>query len=89
VSGLPLDGLSLTVRRKYFPPAPKPEAKKVDKAEGTKAEEPKKAQKDDKKADKAHQTEDDQAAALTDDEWVKVDESEIPKKASVEDGDEE
>jgi hypothetical protein len=82
----------LTVRRKYFPPATKPEAKKVDKAEGAKPEEPKKAEKDDKpekKADKVHQTEDDKAAALTDDEWVKIDESEIPKKASVENVDEE
>jgi hypothetical protein len=54
-----------------------------------KAEKAVEAEKGAEEAKGKQNPEEDKAAALTDDEWVKVDESEIPKKASVEDGDEE
>jgi hypothetical protein len=85
--------VALTMGRKYFPPAEATKGETGEKAQGEgekKAEEAEKAKKD-KEGDKAgiEQTDDDKAAALTDDEWVKVDGSEIPKKASVEDGDDD
>jgi hypothetical protein len=81
------------VTRKYFPPVPKLESKKVDKADAAEKVE---ATKTDKKTKAGEQTKSDKQPtdtdddkALTDDEWVKIDDSEIPKKASVEDVEDE